>query len=138
MYVLTLWHVHNAYGLKVDRYVYGHPTRRIFRSANEFAPHALWLVNEREESCPCVCCTGKRTKNSTIKPSDGMPKLPTRPAPSATQGRALREKPLVSSKKEPLRTRLLSDLRDKVVMNVRMQDEDDVVRQLFPFLHKSH
>ena len=127
-YVLYRWHLIYAYVIQVDRYLYGHPTRRIFRSANEFGPHALWLLKGREEACICVCCTNKRTKNSTIKkPSDVRPKPALRAPATSTQGRTLREKSSITTKKEAIFTRLLSDLRKEIDIDVRIRDPDDVV-----------
>lgn len=127
-FVIFLWYFSYAYDNKVDRYLYGHPTRRIFRSANEFGPHAVWLLKGREEACVCVCCTNKRTKNSTIKkPSDVRPKPALRAPAISTQGRALREKSSITTKKEPIFTRLLSDLRKEIDIDIRIRDPDDVV-----------
>ncbi|KAI9188193.1 hypothetical protein H9P43_002584 [Blastocladiella emersonii ATCC 22665] len=61
-------------GTRMDRYLAGHPSGRLFRSPNEFAPHLQWLFNKSDDpvaaddaGCPCVVCSG-RTRGLSLSP----------------------------------------------------------------------
>ncbi|KAJ3360889.1 hypothetical protein GGF32_007933 [Allomyces javanicus] len=56
-----------------DRYIYGHPSRRTFRSVVEFQPHVEWLLlvssdpaAEKRDPCACLVC---HPENKVKKPS---------------------------------------------------------------------
>ncbi|KNE56354.1 hypothetical protein AMAG_02175 [Allomyces macrogynus ATCC 38327] len=60
-----------------DRYIYGHPSRRTFRSVVEFQPHAEWLLRvssdpeaEKRDPCTCLVChpENKVKKQNPAKP----------------------------------------------------------------------
>jgi hypothetical protein len=44
----------------LDKYLYGHPSRRTFDSPNKFYPHFEYLMNNAGDSmgCPCTVCAG--------------------------------------------------------------------------------
>ncbi|KNE54705.1 hypothetical protein AMAG_00664 [Allomyces macrogynus ATCC 38327] len=88
-----------------DRYIYGHPSRRTFRSVVEFKPHVEWLLlvssdpaAEKRDPCSCLVChpenkvkkpsqakSGKSTAaasaaaSATIAPSSAPTSAPTTP-----------------------------------------------------------
>jgi hypothetical protein len=46
-------------GLRVDPYVFGHPSGRRFRSVNEMVPHMIWLYTDssrKHSNCKCLYC----------------------------------------------------------------------------------
>jgi hypothetical protein len=54
-----------------DHYLYGHPSGRRFRSANQFGPHLLWLMNGSEEAdCPCEICSVDDRKTDKKAPGE--------------------------------------------------------------------
>ncbi|KAF2868722.1 hypothetical protein BDV95DRAFT_499750 [Massariosphaeria phaeospora] len=85
----------------VDKFLYGHPDRKPFDSANRFYPHFEYLMNNGGDSmgCPCTVCNAKggilppmgRKKTGSItshsSPASAAPAALTAPtAPTASKG----------------------------------------------------
>ncbi|KAI8613492.1 hypothetical protein BC830DRAFT_1230457 [Chytriomyces sp. MP71] len=60
-------------GTHADKYLYGHPSGRKFRSTSDFLPHLLYLtkrVINPTTICECICCQPKLSsgpRNSLVK-----------------------------------------------------------------------
>ncbi|KAJ3371586.1 hypothetical protein GGF31_003195 [Allomyces arbusculus] len=75
-----------------DRYIYGHPSRRAFRSVVEFQPHVEWLLlvssdpaAEKRDSCTClVCHPENKVKNPSSAKSGKSTAASASALPSAT------------------------------------------------------
>ncbi|MDI1490341.1 MAG: hypothetical protein OHK93_001541 [Ramalina farinacea] len=66
--------------VRIDRFLFGHPSHYIFMSSCEFTPHARWLATNGRGTCSCFGCNGGRTKSTKRKRS-----RPAAPTPTATK-----------------------------------------------------
>ncbi|KAJ3073054.1 hypothetical protein HDU98_002323 [Podochytrium sp. JEL0797] len=70
-------------GNHVDRYIMGHPSGRKMRSANEFAPHFVYLANARSQPCECILCPKSVDSEIDSEPSHRKRKRGTLSAPDS-------------------------------------------------------
>ncbi|KAL8957773.1 MAG: hypothetical protein Q9193_005038, partial [Seirophora villosa] len=60
----VLWERPRPPGKHVDRYLYGHPSRKGFDSPIRFYPHWKYLLNFGSgQACKCVLCTSQPSKS---------------------------------------------------------------------------
>ncbi|KAL9125507.1 MAG: hypothetical protein Q9217_005294 [Psora testacea] len=122
----------------IDRFLFGHPSGYLFRSPNEFAPHAIWLTTAKEGYCTCIGCR-KHSKNKrpmsslSILPRIIHNRVPTSAVNSAApQVRPRREDPLGPAKgcKGRTLTELLTELRTEKEMDVFIQESGNAVSRV--------
>lgn len=50
-----------------DKYLFGHPNYKHFRSVPEFWPHFSWLMSDCHGQCECIHCSGASGKSGTTR-----------------------------------------------------------------------
>ncbi|KAI7847488.1 hypothetical protein BDC45DRAFT_525997 [Circinella umbellata] len=56
---------------RINRYIFGHPSKKTYRSSTEFGPHIIWLYQDKNKrkDCECHLCVYSSKKKIQVKPS---------------------------------------------------------------------
>ncbi|KAH5553872.1 hypothetical protein HBI25_165440 [Parastagonospora nodorum] len=93
----------------IDKYLYGHPSHKVFDSPNRFYPHFRHLMDNNGSSigCPCTVCAGSAgilpgsssnsVRSGSSNPASSRPRTPKVSNPSFSSSMPVRALPAIGS-----------------------------------------